>query len=88
MPDSLPIGPDTTCLAATDTNIIIDALAVAPLLGLPPDLFMSNIRRGIITQVTELGVDEDAGLYRVTFRYRSRCCRVLVNPQAGTAIPT
>lgn len=80
---------ETAAVRSTVANadIIIDAVAVAPLLGLSPDLFMSNLRHGRIAQLTERGVDEDAGLYRLTFRYRRRCCRVVVNPQTGTIVP-
>lgn len=87
MPDQRLINPAAACSVATDSNIIVEAGAVAPLLGLSPDLFITNVRRGMIAQLTERGVDEDAGLYRVTFRYRSRCCRVVVNPQADTVTP-
>lgn len=82
MPDQFAIDQP-----ATDLDITIDARAVAPLLGLSPGLFMSNLRRGMIAQLTERGVDEDAGLYRVTFHHGSRCCRIVVNPQADTISP-
>lgn len=66
--------------------VTIDAGFVAPLLGLAPDAFMAAIRRGAVVQVTERGVDEDAGHYRVTFRYRRRRCRVIVAADSGVVV--
>lgn len=64
----------------------IDAGFIAPLLGLAPEAFMAAIRRGAVVHVTERGVDEDAGHYRVTFRYRRRRCRVIVSAKTGAVV--
>ena len=73
--------------ACADPDLAIDADLVAPLLGLSPDDFMEAIRRGRVGQLTERGEDDDAGRYRVTFRYRRRRCQVVVDAQSGAAIP-
>ena len=53
-------------------ELVFDAEAVAPLLGLAPGAFMEELRKGIVHQVHELGTGEDSGKARVTFRYRAR----------------
>ena len=70
---------------ADSAPLTIDAILIAPLLGLAPDAFMDAIKRGAISQLTERGIDDDEGRYRVTFRYRRRRCRVVVRPDIGTA---
>lgn len=82
--------PDTGISAVASVGgaaLTIDADLVAPLLGLAPDAFMAAIRRGGISQVTERGIDDDQGRYRVTFRYRRRRCRIVVRADTGTAAP-
>jgi hypothetical protein len=71
---------------AASEAVTIDAGFVAPLLGLAPDAFMAAIRRGAVVQRTERGVDEDAGHYRVTFRYRRRRCRLIVSADTGAVL--
>lgn len=51
---------------------MVDAAAIAPQLGLTPERFMEELRRGLVFQVTETGIGEDAGRIRLTFRYRAR----------------
>ena len=53
-------------------DLVFDAEAVAPLLGLTPKTFMEDLRRGILYQMYERGTDEDRGKSRVTFRHRAR----------------
>lgn len=67
--------------------VIINAGFVAPLLDLAPEVFMAAVRRDAVVQMTEHGIDEDAGHYRVTFRYRRRRCRVIVSAGSGVASP-
>ena len=61
-----------TASASDSSEIVIDAATVAPRLGLTPERFMEELRRGLVFQVTEMGVGEDAGRIRLTFRYRAR----------------
>lgn len=73
--------------AVADPAVPLDAGMVAPMLGLSPEAFMRGVRRGMIVQRTERGLDEDAGWYRVTFRFRRRRCRIRFNPDTGMVVP-
>lgn len=53
-------------------DITVDAAVVATLLGLSPTVLMTEMKRGLVYQVTERGEGADAGRYRLTFRYRAR----------------
>jgi hypothetical protein len=85
------LGTGTPAVDSVDSvggaPLTIDAVLVAPLLGLAPDAFMAAIKCGTIWQLTERGIDDDEGRYRVTFRYRRRRCRIVVRPDIGTAAP-
>lgn len=76
-----------TASVGADPEMVIDAGMVAPMLGMSPEAFMRGVQDGLIVQVTERGVDEDAGWFRVTFRYHRRRCRISFNPQTGTIVP-
>ena len=41
-------------------------------LGLTPDFFWREMKRGIVYGVVERGEGDDAGRVRLTFRYRAR----------------
>jgi len=71
-----------------DPAVTLDAGMVASMLGLSPEAFMRGVQRGMIVQRTERGQDEDAGWFRVTFRFRRRRCRVRFNPDTGMIVPT
>jgi hypothetical protein len=73
--------------AIADPAVTLDGGMVAPLLGLSPEAFMRRVQRGIIVQRTERGQDEDAGWFRVTFRFRRRRCRIRFNPETGVIVP-
>lgn len=66
-------------------SLVFDATCVAPLLGLNPEAFMEELKRGMVYQVHELGMEEDRGRTRVTFRYRARQS-VLVVDALGCAL--
>jgi hypothetical protein len=68
-----------------DGEITIDAEVVAPKLGLSPPSLKDEMRKGLVYSVAEAGVDEDAGRIRLTFRYRARVWRVVVEPD-GTLV--
>ncbi|UEM07715.1 DUF6522 family protein (plasmid) [Skermanella rosea] len=61
-------------VAGHDTagDLVSDAEAVAPLLGLAPGFFMEELRKGVLYQMYERGTEEDIGRSRVTFRYRAQ----------------
>ncbi|HET8996830.1 MAG TPA: DUF6522 family protein [Acetobacteraceae bacterium] len=73
--------------AIADPPVPLDAGIIAPMLGLSPETFMRGVQRGMIVQRTERGLDEDAGWFRVTFRFRRRRCRIRFNPDTGTIVP-
>ncbi len=54
----------------------VDAEFIAGELGLSPEIFWREVKRGIVYGVVERGEGEDAGHVRLTFRYRARSCSV------------
>ena len=59
-------------------DITVDAEALAPKLGLTVEALKENMAKGLVTGVTETGENEDAGRIRLTFRYRARVWRVVI----------
>jgi hypothetical protein len=55
-----------------EDGFVVDAKLVADKLGLLPDAFWREIKRGIVYGVVERGEGDDAGRMRLTFRYRAR----------------
>lgn len=76
-----PTGLVGTRIAEEDEggNLVFDAAAVAPLLGLEPGAFMEELKKGLIHQTHERGTGEDGGRRRVTFRYRARQSVLIVD---------
>ena len=69
--------PPTT-VSAGDGQFTVDAETLAPKLGLTVEALKEAMAGGLVTSVAEVGVDEDAGRTRLTFRYRARIWRVVV----------
>ena len=61
-------------------EITIAADLLAPKLGLSVEALNSEMRRGYVYNVTEQGIDDDAGRTRFTFGYRTRSWTVVVEP--------
>ncbi len=59
-------------------DITVDAALVASKLGLTIEALKENMANGLVMSVAETGKDEDAGRTRLTFRYRARVWRVVV----------
>ena len=74
-----------TTVSLSNGDITIDAEALAPKLGLTVRALKENMAKGLVTSVAETGVDEDAGRTRLTFRYRARVWRVVMEAD-GTLI--
>ena len=55
-----------------EDGFVVDAKLVADKLGLSPDAFWREMKRGIVYGVVERGEGDDAGRMRLTFRYRAR----------------
>lgn len=68
-------------VATTDAagDIVIDAAFLADRLGLSEGMLRQEMRRGIVYQVTERGTGEDEGRLRITFRYRARRWRGVID---------
>ena len=56
----------------SEDGFTVDAKLVAKKLGLSPDIFWREVKRGIVYGVVERGEGDDAGHVRLTFRYRAR----------------
>lgn len=62
-----------------DGAIEIDAAVVSAGLGLQPHEVLDLMRSKSITGVCEHGVDDDAGRHRLTFFYKNRRVRLIVD---------
>ena len=63
----------------------IDAAVIGRGLNIEPSLVQGRMREGKITVLSERGVDEDAGRYRLTFFYENRRFRLVVDEE-GNAV--
>ncbi len=61
-----------------DDAVMVDASEIAPLLGLTPERLMAELRAGHIYQSAEEGAEDDTGQMRLTFRFRTRVARLIV----------
>jgi len=61
-----------SAITYSEACFTVDAKLVAEKLGLSPDAFWREMRRGIVYGVVERGEGDDAGRTRLTFRYRAR----------------
>ena len=68
----------STAIHVDDGNITVDADALASKLGLTVAALKENMAKGLVMSVTETGEGEDAGRTRLTFRYRARVWRVVI----------
>lgn len=79
MSERLPTpAPEGTTIAIGDGGVEIDASVVGQGLGLKPQEILQLMRDGAITAVYEEGVDDDAGRHRLTFFYKGRRLRLVV----------
>lgn len=68
----------STAICIDDGEITVEAEALAPKLGLSIEALKENMAKGLVMSVTETGENEDAGRTRLTFRYRARVWRVVI----------
>ncbi|MGI8549753.1 MAG: DUF6522 family protein [Dehalococcoidia bacterium] len=66
-----------------DGAIQVDAAVVAKGLGVEPPLVQEGMREGRITSLCERGVDDDEGLYRLTFFSENRRFRLTVDNEGN-----
>jgi uncharacterized protein DUF6522 len=77
---SLPhSAADNATIKIDDGAIEIDASIVGAGLGLEPQEVLSLMRANAIMSVCEHGVDDDAGRHRLTFFYKGRRLRLIVD---------
>ncbi len=67
----------------TPDGFVVDATLLADAFGLAPENIHPLMRSGKITSRSETGVDEDAGRSRLTFHYRDRVVRLVVDQSGG-----
>ena len=72
-----------SAISIADGKITIDADLLASGLGLSEALLKAEMRKGIVSGVTEIGINEDLGRTRLTFRYGSRAWTVVVDPDGN-----
>jgi Family of unknown function (DUF6522) len=65
-------GQTYDAIMLSKDNVLVKAEFVAEKLGLTPDFFWREMKRGIVHGVVERGDGDDAGRVRLTFRYRAR----------------
>ena len=63
----------------------IDATVIGRGLNVEPSLVQGQMREGKITVLCERGVNEDAGRHRLTFFYKNRRFRLIVDEE-GNAV--
>jgi Family of unknown function (DUF6522) len=62
-------------------TVFVDATLIADGLGVDPTSVPSRMRDGEITAVCERGMDDDAGLYRMTFFRAGYRVRLIVDSE-------
>ena len=75
----MSIEQDGAAVVSINGEITVDARLIAPHLGLTPEEMMAELRCGFVYQVAEKGTAADEGRIRLTFRYRARECRIVVD---------
>jgi len=66
-------------------GFVVDATLLAKAYTLKPEEIQPLMRAGEITSICETGVDQDAGRTRLTFHYRDRAVRFVID-QAGAIL--
>jgi hypothetical protein len=74
-----------SAISIADGEITIDAELLAPKLGLSAAELKAEMRKGSIDSDAEVGINDDAGRTRLTFRYRTRAWTVVIQPD-GTVV--
>lgn len=68
-----------TGVSVTAEGFTVDAEILATAFRLDQDTVQQKMRAGAITSLCEAGIDDDAGHFRVTFRYRGRALRLILD---------
>ena len=67
-----------TAIRRPEGAVEVDSPVIARGLRLPVEQLMAEMRRGIVYSISERGIGEDEGRFRLTFRYRDRQFRLVV----------
>jgi hypothetical protein len=67
--------------------IVVPAEEIARGLGISIEMFLAGLRAGIVYQAAEQGLGSDAGRRRLTFRFRHRQFRVIVDEEGYVVHP-
>ncbi len=70
-------------IVASKDGFLVEAELVAGQLGLTPDAFWREMKRGVVYGVVERGEGADSGRTRLTFRYRARSWSVILEEAAA-----
>ncbi len=74
-----------TRVEPSQDGFVVDATLLAEAFEIAPDAVQPLMRKGEITSRSETGIEEDAGRSRLTFHYRDRAVRFVVD-QSGTIL--
>jgi len=80
-------GAQPLAVREADGSLVFPMEVVAEGLKVPLKTLLPGMRAGLVYQITEKGEGEDAGRLRVTFRFRSRQCRLIVEEASGRILP-
>ncbi|HEY3912042.1 MAG TPA: DUF6522 family protein [Stellaceae bacterium] len=72
---------DNGIIASAD-GFVVEVERVARELGLSPEAFWHELKRGIVYSVVERGEGDDRGRTRLSFRYRARCWSIILEEDA------
>lgn len=81
----MPPRPPTQITKTSDDGFVVDAALLAEAFNLNVTEVQALMRNGEITSLSEAGIDEDLGRARLTFHYRDRALRFVVD-QDGTIL--
>ena len=71
----------SNAITLSEDGVVVEAELVSGKLGLTPDAFWREMKRGVVYGVVERGEGSDAGLVRLTFRYRARSWSVTLEEE-------
>lgn len=70
--------PRAPAISASDDGFVVEAELISEKLGLTPEDFWREVKRGLVYSVVERGEGDDRGRTRLSFRYRARCWSVIL----------
>jgi hypothetical protein len=73
---------------SANAGIEVDATLLGAAFDLTPDQVMNDLRRGVITSRSELGVDADAGRRRLTFFRGRKRVRIVLDADGAVVQQT